>query len=111
MGIIGEVEKRFGQVNSTVVPAGQPGHRLVEAAAPVALLNLRGLRDDLRESNLYDTSAPPNGRPDLDLDELPKHRTYDGSLQDPTDPEMGRSAPASAATRRATRPTPSRCPS
>jgi Animal haem peroxidase len=68
---------------------------------PLALLNLRAFRDDLRELNLYDTRGT-NGQP-LPIEKLPKYRTYDGSLQDPMDPEMGmvgtrfgRNAPADA---------------
>jgi hypothetical protein len=56
---------------------------------PLALLNLRAFRDDLREYNLYDTRAP-NGEPAVAPADLPKYRTYDGSLQDPTDPLMGK---------------------
>ena len=57
----------------------------------MALLNLRAYRDDLREFNLYDTRAPSNGdTAEALLDDLPKYRTYDGSLQDPFDPEMGK---------------------
>jgi hypothetical protein len=55
---------------------------------PLALLNLRAFRDDLRESNLYDTRAP-NGDKAPSAADLPKYRTYDGSLQDPVDPQMG----------------------
>src|SRR5207244_5086535 len=71
---------------------------------PLALLNLRAHRDDLRTSNLYDTRPPSNGSA-VPLSDLPKHRTYDGSYQDPTDPEMGmvgsrfgRNAPPEATT-------------
>src|SRR5439155_16250075 len=59
-----------------------------EFPKPLALLNLRALRDELREYNLYDTRGG-NGEGAPALGELPKHRTYDGSHQDPTDPEMG----------------------
>ena len=55
---------------------------------PLALLNLRAFRDELRELNLYDT-AERTGEP-MRIEDLPKYRTYDGSLQDPSDPEMGR---------------------
>ncbi len=58
-----------------------------ELPKPLALLNLRAFRDDLRELNLYDTEAPADGRPVAE--DLPKYRTYDGSLQDPEDPKMG----------------------
>src|SRR5207244_2907817 len=59
---------------------------------PLALLNLRAFRDELRERNLYDTGpgedagSAGNGGPE----ELPKYRTYDGSMNDPRHPEMGK---------------------
>ena len=59
MSLMGEVEKRFGQVNSL---AFRQVNRVTDwwnLPTPVALLNLRGLRDDLRTSNLHDTNAPP----------------------------------------------------
>ena len=59
MNIIGEVEKRFGQVNSTVFRQVNRVTDWWNLPTPVALLNLRGLRDDLRTSNLHDTNAPP----------------------------------------------------
>ncbi len=90
MNVLGEIEKRFGQVNSTVFHQVNRVTDWWNLPTPIALLNLRGLRDDLREENLHDTREATNGTPDMDLDELPKHRTYDGSLQDPTDPEMGK---------------------
>ena len=89
MSIMGEVEKRFGQVNSL---AFRQVNRVTDwwhLPTPVALLNLRGLRDDLRESNLHDTNAPPNGKPDLELDDMPKYRTYDGSAAGPDRPRDG----------------------
>jgi Animal haem peroxidase len=60
-----------------------------ELPKPLALLNLRAFRDELRELNLYDTRATNGERSPVALEELPKHRTYDGSYQDPADPEMG----------------------
>jgi hypothetical protein len=54
---------------------------------PLALLNLRAFRDELRELNLYDTREPVNGA--APADDAPKYRTYDGSHTDPSDPEMG----------------------
>jgi len=60
-----------------------------EFPKPLALLNLRSLRDELREYNLYDTRAPDDNGGAVPLEELPKHRTYDGSYQDPGDPQMG----------------------
>ncbi|MEK6272556.1 MAG: peroxidase family protein [Actinomycetota bacterium] len=60
-----------------------------ELPKPLALLNLRAFRDELRELNLYDTRAANGERSPVAPEDLPKHRTYDGSYQDPADPEMG----------------------
>jgi hypothetical protein len=57
----------------------------------LALLNLRAYRDELRAYNLYDTRAPAtDGEVTTVPEDLPKYRTYDGSRQDPVDPEMGK---------------------
>jgi hypothetical protein len=100
--ILGTIEKNFGRVNSAVFRQVNRARDWWHLPTPVALLNLRAFRDDLREFNLYDTRAPTNGTP---VEELPKHRTYDGSHQDPLDPEMGmvgsrfgRNAPPDATT-------------
>ena len=61
-----------------------------ELPKPLALLNLRAFRDELRELNLYDTRATNGERSPVAPEDLPKHRTYDGSYQDPGDPEMGK---------------------
>ncbi len=85
-----------------------------EFPRPLALLNLRALRDELREYNLYDTRAPSGNGGGVPVEELPKHRTYDGSYQDPVDPEMGMVGTrfgGSGATRQPTRPRRSLCPS
>ncbi len=68
---------------------------------PLAALNLRAFRDELREANLYDTSPEDearaagrdggsNGKAAVTVEEVPKHRTYDGSMNDPAHPEMGK---------------------
>ncbi len=88
MGVLDPVEKAFGAVNSTVFGQVNRVRDWWELPLPAALLNLRAHRDDLRKSNLYDTRPPSNGTA-IPLGELPKYRTYDGSFQDPTDPEMG----------------------
>ncbi len=88
MGVLDPVERVFGAVNSPVFRQVNRARNWWDLPTPVALLNLRAHRDDLRVSNLYDTRPPSNGTT-VPLDELPKHRTYDGSFQDPTDPEMG----------------------
>lgn len=89
MDLIGSVEKGFGKVNSTVFRQVNRVTDWWNLPTPVALLNLRGLRDDLRESNLVDTRGPMVDDAPQTRDDLPDHRTYDGSRQDPTDPEMG----------------------
>ena len=81
------VEKGFGTVNST---AFRQVNRVAEwwkLPLPLALLNLRALRDDLREYNLYDTGVGAD-LPAAATD-LPAYRTYDGSRTDPHYPEMG----------------------
>jgi hypothetical protein len=55
---------------------------------PLALLNLRAFRDELRQLNLYDTREPTKQETQA-VAGLPRYRTYDGSRQDPFDPEMG----------------------
>ena len=88
MSMIDQIEKGFGRVNSTLfrrVNRAREWHQLPRLAG---LLNLRALRDDLRELNLYDT-GDPEAEVVVPPEELPKYRTYDGSLQDPTAPRMG----------------------
>src|SRR5436190_21900101 len=104
VGVLDPVERVFGAVNATVFRQVNRARNWWELPTPAALLNLRAHRDDLRSSNLYDTRPPSNGAA-LPLSELPKYRTYDGSYQDPTDPEMGmvgsrfgRNAPPEATT-------------
>src|SRR5687768_3116363 len=88
MGVLDPIEKGFGAVNSAVFRQVNRARDWWKLPTPIALMNLRAFRDDLRDSNLYDTRPPTNGAA-LPLEDLPKHRTYDGSFQDPTDPEMG----------------------
>ena len=57
---------------------------------PLAMLVLIGLRNRLRQKNLYDTGRGPLDRPDVD--EHPRHltaRTLDGTNNDLDDPLMG----------------------
>src|SRR5215212_1661823 len=105
MGVVDTIERGFGSVNSAVFRQVNRARNWWQLPTPVALLNLRAHRDDLRKSNLYDTRPPSNGAAALPLEKLPKYRTYDGSFQDPTDPEMGmvgsrfgRNAPPEATT-------------
>jgi Animal haem peroxidase len=88
MDVMGTIEGAFSRVNSTVFRQVNRAREWWQLPTPMGLLNLRAFRDDLRKLNLYDTEdahAPEK----VPLDRLPKHRTYDGSLQDPTDPRMG----------------------
>jgi hypothetical protein len=57
---------------------------------PIAMLTLIGLRNRLREKNLYDTGRGPLDRPDVD--DHPRYltaRTLDGTFNDLDDPLMG----------------------
>ena len=57
---------------------------------PVAMLTLIGLRNRLREKNLYDTGRGPLDKPDVN--EHPRYmtaRTLDGTFNDLDDPLMG----------------------
>ncbi|MFF4607311.1 peroxidase family protein [Streptomyces sp. NPDC001339] len=61
-----------------------------ELPTPLALLNLRVLRDDLRRDNLHDTYGAGGERTRRAPAGLPPHRSYDGSAYDPHDEDMGR---------------------
>jgi hypothetical protein len=61
-------------------------HRL---PTPLAVLNLKVLRDDLREHNLHDTFVAGGERVRQPPSELLPYRTYDGSNCDPFDRDMG----------------------
>jgi Animal haem peroxidase len=88
MDVMGTIEGAFSRVNSTVFRQVNRAREWWQLPTPMGLLNLRAFRDDLRKLNLYDTEDPQTVDV-VPLDELPKYRTYDGSLQDPTDPRMG----------------------
>jgi hypothetical protein len=83
------VPNPLARANAAIWSRINRSHDWWQLPKPLALLNLRALRDELRESNLYDTRAPSGGNGGVPAQELPKHRTYDGSYQDPDDPEMG----------------------
>jgi hypothetical protein len=89
MSVMDSIEQGFSRVNSAVFKRVNRNREWWELPRPLALLNLRAYRDDMRQKNLYDTGngAVPETVPP---EQLPKHRTYDGSFQDPTDPNMGR---------------------
>jgi hypothetical protein len=88
MNLLGTIESTFSKVNATVFRQVNRATDWWNLPTPVALLNLRAHRDDLREHNLYDTEAPrSNGG--VATEDLPPYRTYDGSRQDPIDPKMG----------------------
>lgn len=86
--VLGAVEKGFGFINRTLFRQVNKATEWWNLPLPAALMNLRALRDDLREYNLYDTNPP--SRRDTPATDLPKYRTYDGADQDPYDPEMGK---------------------
>src|SRR5919202_4516338 len=89
MSLMDSIEKGFGRVNSAVFRRVNQTRDWWELPLPLGLLNLRGFRDDLRQLNLYDTgNGGPHGT--TAPEKLPDYRTYDGSLQDPRDPDMGK---------------------
>ncbi|WP_236242526.1 peroxidase family protein [Streptomyces sp. CC228A] len=61
-----------------------------ELPAPLALLNIKVLRDDLRRHNLHDTYGAGGERPRRAPARLAPYRSYDGSGYDPYDDDMGR---------------------
>src|SRR3954465_7372721 len=58
MGVMGTIESAFSKVNATVFRQVTRATDWWNLPTPVALLNLRAHRDDLRRHNLYDTEAP-----------------------------------------------------
>jgi hypothetical protein len=91
MGMMNLLERGFGTVNTAVFKQVNRAREWWQLPTPLGLLNLRAYRDDLRHWNLYDTRGPAeeDGAGPATRDDLPKYRTYDGSRQDPADPEMG----------------------
>src|SRR2546423_14596096 len=89
MSLMDSIEKGFSRVNSATFKRVNRNRDWWELPKPLALLNLRAYRDAMRQANLYDTreDGPREATP---LEGLPKFRTYDGPLHDPTDPEMGK---------------------
>ena len=91
MSIMDSIEKGFATRQLGRLQAGQPHARLVGPAERRSRCSTCGrLRDDLRQFNLYDTRGRARRRAPPGAEELPKYRTYDGSFQDPADPEMGK---------------------
>ena len=86
---MGTIEKGFGKVNATVFRQVNRVTDWWHLPTPIALLNLRGLR---RPPRVEPVRHPWPQRPRCPADHrrIPQHRTYDGSFQDPTDPDMGR---------------------
>jgi hypothetical protein len=90
MSMMNSIEKGFSRVNSRVFKRVNRSRDWWELPKVAALLNLRAFRDEMRQTNLYD-GGNGGGASSVDVSgELPKYRTYDGSLQDPNDPDMGR---------------------
>ncbi|CAL9357374.1 hypothetical protein SUDANB120_00589 [Streptomyces sp. enrichment culture] len=79
--------ERLGSAAFGLLNAHREWHEL---PLPLALLNLRVLRDDLRRENLHDTYGAGGERPRRPTAELLPHRSYDGSGYDPYDEDMGR---------------------
>lgn len=90
MGVSDSIEKGFGAINSVVFKQVNRALNWWDLPTPMALMNLRALRDELREYNLYDTRGPGDGNGGVASEDLPPYRTYDGADQDPRDPEMGK---------------------
>ena len=67
----------------TVNKAGVPWYKL---PGPAGALNLAALREDLRHDNLHETRDDVEN---VEIANLPAYRTYDGTMQDPYDAEMG----------------------
>ncbi|MDH6537677.1 peroxidase family protein [Streptomyces sp. SPB4] len=61
-----------------------------ELPAPLGLLNLAVLREDLRRHNLYDTFGAGGERDRRPTERPAPYRSYDGSGYDPYDVDMGR---------------------
>ena len=78
----------FARMNSAIFARVNRSRQWWQLPRPLALLNLRAFRDDLRRLNLYDAGTVA-GELMPSVTELPRYRTYDGSRQDPHDPSMG----------------------
>ncbi|MFJ4316556.1 peroxidase family protein [Streptomyces lavendulae] len=61
-----------------------------ELPAPIGLLNLAVLREDLRRHNLHDTFGAGGERDRRPTERPAPYRSYDGSGYDPYDVDMGR---------------------
>ncbi|MFB0628946.1 peroxidase family protein [Streptomyces sp. AB3(2024)] len=61
-----------------------------ELPAPIGLLNLAVLREDLRRHNLHDTFGAGGERDRRPTSQPAPYRSYDGSGYDPYDVDMGR---------------------
>ncbi|MEU6864220.1 peroxidase family protein [Streptomyces sp. NPDC046876] len=79
--------ERLGSAAFAQVNAYKEWHEL---PLPLALLNLRTIREDLRRKNLYDTYGAGGERPRRATSTLLPYRSYDGSGYDPYDEDMGR---------------------
>ena len=104
MDLMGTIEGTFSKVNSTVFRQVNRATDWWNLPTPVGAAQPARLP---RRPARARTSTTPRRRAENGgrrrLEELPKYRTYDGSHQDPTDPEMGmvgsrfgRNAPADA---------------
>ena len=58
MSFMDSIEKGFSRVNSAAFKRVNSARDWWELPKPLALLNLRAYRDDMRQRNLYDTREP-----------------------------------------------------
>ena len=74
MSIKDRIEDGFGRVNSAVFRRVNDRTEWWHLPVPLGLLNLRALRDDLRQSNLYDTEAEAAENERIEVVEVPLAR-------------------------------------
>ena len=110
MNIIGEVEKRFGQVNSTVF---RQVNRVTDWWQPPdargAAQPARAAGRPARLRTCYDTNAPPKAGPTSTSTSCPSTAPTTARSRTRPIPRWGASAPASAATPAERRPPRRRC--
>ena len=101
MSMLDSIERGFSTVNSQVFKRVNRTRDWWHLPNVVALLNLRALpRRAARVQPLRHRRDGEGRRGDPAREELPKYRTYDGSMQDPPTPTWAGRARASAATTR-----------
>ena len=63
MSIMDSIEKGFSRVNSATFKRVNRARDWWDLPKPLALLNLRAYRDDMRQANLYDTREDGQAEP------------------------------------------------